>query len=190
MNRENSTDRRILRTRRSIERALLALLSKHPLEKITVEDICDEALVNRGTFYRHYHDKQEVADSLAKRGLAEFEDEAMGAIRNLAAGKPAEDDDRADEALGILIPLKSYIYEGTSVEDHVRQIMEDALSILSQAGMLEQDPATEAWAYTELAFEYSRYCRSVCHPVSVDAYVAAILEAAHIYQKILEPSAR
>jgi hypothetical protein len=56
--------------------------------------------------------------------------------------------------------------------------------------MLEQDPATEAWAYTELAFEYSRYCRSVRHPVSVDAYVAAILEAARIYQKILEPPVR
>lgn len=45
------------RTEKSIITAMVSLLQKKPFEKITVGDICDEALINHSTFYRHFNDK-------------------------------------------------------------------------------------------------------------------------------------
>lgn len=52
------TDPRIIRTRKSIVDALLALMSEREIEKITVKDITETADVNRATFYHHFKDKQ------------------------------------------------------------------------------------------------------------------------------------
>lgn len=53
-----------LRTNRAISAAFLSLLSKKPFEKITVQDILDSTPVSRATFYKHYHDKYEIAEKL------------------------------------------------------------------------------------------------------------------------------
>ena len=45
------------RTEKSIITAMISLLQKKPFEKITVGDICDEALINHSTFYRYFNDK-------------------------------------------------------------------------------------------------------------------------------------
>ncbi|GEO79491.1 TetR family transcriptional regulator [Companilactobacillus mindensis DSM 14500] len=45
------------RTENSIITAMISLLQKKPFEKITVGDICDEALINHSTFYRYFSDK-------------------------------------------------------------------------------------------------------------------------------------
>ncbi|PMD68160.1 TetR/AcrR family transcriptional regulator [Companilactobacillus nuruki] len=45
------------RTEKSIITAMVSLLQKKPFEKITVGDICDEALINHSTFYRYFNDK-------------------------------------------------------------------------------------------------------------------------------------
>lgn len=52
------TDPRIIRTRKSVVDALLALMSEREIEKITVKDITQKADVNRATFYHHFKDKQ------------------------------------------------------------------------------------------------------------------------------------
>ncbi|MGM0524511.1 MAG: TetR/AcrR family transcriptional regulator [Bacillota bacterium] len=52
------TDPRIIRTRKRIVDALLALMSEREIEKITVKDITEKADVNRATFYHHFKDKQ------------------------------------------------------------------------------------------------------------------------------------
>lgn len=48
------TDIRYLRTEKLIFDAFAKLLSEKPYEKITVQDIADEAMINRATFYAHY----------------------------------------------------------------------------------------------------------------------------------------
>ena len=48
--------RRVRMTRKMMKDALLELLEEHPIEKITVKDICDRADVNRSTFYAYYED--------------------------------------------------------------------------------------------------------------------------------------
>jgi len=50
-------DLRIRKTRKLLTLALFDLLEKFPLEKISVIDICDTAMVHRATFYAHFEDK-------------------------------------------------------------------------------------------------------------------------------------
>lgn len=53
-----------IRTDKAIQNALIALLKRKSFEKITVQDILDETPVTRATFYKHYHDKYEVAERM------------------------------------------------------------------------------------------------------------------------------
>src|SRR6201995_1025566 len=50
-------DPRVKRTRELLQQALGKLLETTEFEKISVQDITDEATVNRATFYAHYPDK-------------------------------------------------------------------------------------------------------------------------------------
>ena len=53
-------DLRIAVTKRMIKEALLRLLERKPLDKIKVNELCEESGVNRATFYRHYETLQDV----------------------------------------------------------------------------------------------------------------------------------
>jgi AcrR family transcriptional regulator len=53
-------DRRILRTRKMLWEALIALIEEKDFSEITIQDIADRANVNRVTFYLHYRDKQDL----------------------------------------------------------------------------------------------------------------------------------
>jgi AcrR family transcriptional regulator len=53
-------DRRVIRTRRMLREALIALILEKGYESITVQDITDRADLNRGTLYLHYRDKQDL----------------------------------------------------------------------------------------------------------------------------------
>lgn len=57
-------------TRVVIQDALLGLLEKKPLARITVADIIKAAHVNRSTFYYHYRDKEDVVGAIMKRATA------------------------------------------------------------------------------------------------------------------------
>lgn len=52
------------RTDKAIQAAFVTLLKRKPFEKITVQDILDETPVSRATFYKHYHDKYEIAEKM------------------------------------------------------------------------------------------------------------------------------
>jgi AcrR family transcriptional regulator len=54
------TDRRAVRTRRSLRTALVALILERGWEKVTVSDVCERADVGRSTFYTHYVDKEDL----------------------------------------------------------------------------------------------------------------------------------
>ncbi len=53
-------DLRIIKTEKNIRTALFSLLKSKSLEDITVSELCRKANVNRGTFYLHYGNIQEV----------------------------------------------------------------------------------------------------------------------------------
>jgi AcrR family transcriptional regulator len=58
-------DRRVARTRQTLQQALLALMLKKGYDAISVEEICAEADVGRSTFYAHFTGK----DDLRRTGL-------------------------------------------------------------------------------------------------------------------------
>jgi AcrR family transcriptional regulator len=55
-------DRRIVKTKEAINKAFLELFSVKALEQITINDISEQANVNRGTIYLHYSDKYDLLD--------------------------------------------------------------------------------------------------------------------------------
>ena len=48
------------RTDRLIMTAFIKLLEKHPISKISVTDICEEAMIKRATFYNHFESKEQL----------------------------------------------------------------------------------------------------------------------------------
>ena len=57
---KSTPDRRIQKTRRALQDALLTLIVERRYDKITVQDILDRANVGRSTFYAHYRDKDDL----------------------------------------------------------------------------------------------------------------------------------
>ena len=88
-----NTDPRVLRSRQMLMEALLRLLNRKEFDDISIQEIADEAKLNRATFYLHYPDKNALlqamtaarfSDLVARRGLS-FTD-CDGALRAIALG--------------------------------------------------------------------------------------------------------
>lgn len=60
---ESKTDLRVLKTKKNIYEALLHLMEQHAFEEIKVSEICENAMINRSTFYAHFEDKYALFDS-------------------------------------------------------------------------------------------------------------------------------
>jgi AcrR family transcriptional regulator len=88
-----SIDPRVLRSRQMLMDALLRLLTRKEFDDISIQEIADEATLNRATFYLHYPDKNALLQAMtaarfraliARRGLS-FTD-CDGALRAIALG--------------------------------------------------------------------------------------------------------
>lgn len=55
-----ATDRRVLRTRNLLFRAMVSLMQEMPYDQITVQLILDRADVGRSTFYAHFEGKEDL----------------------------------------------------------------------------------------------------------------------------------
>ncbi len=100
-------DRRIARTRRALQEALIALIVEKGYEAITVQDILDRADVGRSTFYLHFEDKEHLL-AAGFAGLREMLEESLRASP-VAGRSPAE------RALGFTPRLFEHAYEYRSV---------------------------------------------------------------------------
>ena len=72
---KDKTDRRITRSRRALRAALISLMEERGLDGFTVNDLCERADLNRGTFYNHFHDKDDL--------LLTLEDEIMNELARI-----------------------------------------------------------------------------------------------------------
>lgn len=59
-----SSNRRTQMTRQLFRDALIELLQIKPFQKITVKEICEQADLNRTTFYLHYTDQEQLLDEI------------------------------------------------------------------------------------------------------------------------------
>ncbi len=65
-------DRRIQRTRQLMDDALIELILEKGYDKITVQNIVDQANVGRSTFYAHYLDKDDLMEKSVEMMMEEF----------------------------------------------------------------------------------------------------------------------
>jgi AcrR family transcriptional regulator len=88
-----NTDPRVLRSRQMLMESLLRLLTRKEFDDISIQEIADEATLNRATFYLHYPDKNALLqamtgtrfrDLIARRGVS-FTN-CDGALRAIALG--------------------------------------------------------------------------------------------------------
>ncbi|MBQ3611495.1 MAG: TetR family transcriptional regulator [Firmicutes bacterium] len=102
----NNEDLRIIKTRLAIKGAFFDMLAVKSFEKITVSDITDKALINRGTFYSHYKDKYDL--------MEQIENEVLDDIGNFVSLLTEESIDKAfheNQPLPHIIPLLKYTEE-------------------------------------------------------------------------------
>src|SRR5271154_1628999 len=88
-----NTDPRVLRSRQMLMESLVRLLTRKEFDDISIQEIADEATLNRSTFYLHYPDKNALLQAMtgvrfreliARRGLS-FTN-CDGALRAIALG--------------------------------------------------------------------------------------------------------
>lgn len=83
-------DLRVRRTHKLLWEALMAEMSSRPFEQITVRDICEQAMVHRTTFYKHYEDKY----ALLEQGMRQMYDTLLAEV-NTSSAPPSMNDPHA-----------------------------------------------------------------------------------------------
>ncbi len=71
-------DRRVRYTKMVLKESLIKLLSEKDISRITIKEICEEADINRATFYSHYSDQYDL--------LRKVEDELFEQISEHLSG--------------------------------------------------------------------------------------------------------
>lgn len=104
---EKRTDRRVKYSLMVIKDSFVKLLKQKPLSKITIKEICDEADVNRATFYAHFSDQYDL--------LHQIEQELVDGINQYLTG---HDFNKISEApVEILERILEYIKENYELFD-------------------------------------------------------------------------
>lgn len=63
-------DLRVKKSKAAIKKAFLQMRKDIPLEKMRVKTICEKAMINKTTFYKHYNDIYMLNDMLEQEAVA------------------------------------------------------------------------------------------------------------------------
>ena len=84
----NRNESKYFNTARKMDEALIMLLEKKAFEYITIKEICNEAGVNRSTFYLHYQNTSELLAEATKYILHHNEERSEPQVKiNLATAQ-------------------------------------------------------------------------------------------------------
>lgn len=84
---EEKMDLRIRKTYLSLHNAFVELLEEKRFEDLTVNELCDRAMIRRTTFYKHFADKYEYFTFYIREVVATFQDSLAP---DVAAGEAKE----------------------------------------------------------------------------------------------------
>lgn len=73
-------DLRIQKTYMALTSTFFELLEEKRFEDITVNELCDRAMIRRATFYKHFGDKYEFFTFVIREIQAEFDQEIAGSL--------------------------------------------------------------------------------------------------------------
>ncbi len=65
-------DARTRYTLNAVRETFIRLLKENPVNKVTVKKLCEEAGINRATFYRYYEDVYDLYEKFKEELIAEF----------------------------------------------------------------------------------------------------------------------
>lgn len=67
----DNLDNRVRYTKMVLQQSLLKILQHKHIDKITIKELCEEAKVNRGTFYQHYATPNDLLREIEKQFIDE-----------------------------------------------------------------------------------------------------------------------
>lgn len=67
----DNLDNRVRYTKMVLQQALLKTLQKKHIDKVTIKELCEEAKVNRGTFYLHYSTPNDLLMEIEQQFIKE-----------------------------------------------------------------------------------------------------------------------
>ncbi|MDD3224350.1 MAG: TetR/AcrR family transcriptional regulator C-terminal domain-containing protein [Clostridium sp.] len=103
----NKTDRRVKYTKMVIRNSFIKLLKQKPISKITIKEICENADVNRATFYAHYQNQYDLLNKIEARLI----DDINAYLSNY------EFKDNMDIASKMLEKILDYVKENSDIFD-------------------------------------------------------------------------
>ena len=117
----NTVSMKVQQTRDMIAARFMSLIKNKPLKKVSVNDICESALISRSTFYLHFEDKYQLL-----RYCMEAE-----ANRWLAAAKNTPAEDTINCILDNILENKNFYYY-IFMDDSSKEETDILLSILTR----------------------------------------------------------
>jgi AcrR family transcriptional regulator len=167
-------DLRVTKTKRAIEDAFISLLREMPFDKITVQQIASRALINKGTFYRHYHDKYELAQKVCANKLTKLEDDVNSWVEKQTSTNKEDFSTRLMaslisslyEEIGDIYTLSLLSIEDVDIMAGLRQIVTSLLTRYPAPGMEQEEIETISWIATRLVMGYESYYNDVEKPMN------------------------
>ncbi|MEE8717146.1 MAG: TetR/AcrR family transcriptional regulator [Coriobacteriales bacterium] len=184
----NGEDLRVVKTRRNIEETFVRLLTRVPFDQMTVRLIVSEAQVNKGTFYRHYQDKYD----LAERAFERLSDEVRAGVRErvagLAQGAPLADLMRSLSLSQADVMPKVMAFRGVPLQEGSMESRMEALfaeefsrAVEEWGASLPPDEDIPGWAVSNLAMGFLRHCWQSGEQQDPRAYLEAVHRVTKIY---------
>lgn len=102
---QKKTDRRVKYTKMVIRDSFVKLLKQKPISKITIKEICENADINRATFYAHYQNQYDLLNKIE----AELIDDINAYLSNY------EFKDKMDMAFKMLEKILDYVKENSDI---------------------------------------------------------------------------
>ena len=120
---EMKESRKTRYTKTVLKDSLIELMKEKPISKITIKELCENADVNRTTFYAHYEDQYQLLKSI--------EDETFSRAREAIAGFTGKTD--KSDTIRYLEQIFEYVVENGS---HIQVLMSERGGIDFQRNLL------------------------------------------------------
>lgn len=117
-----------LRSKRLIREALITMMREKPFEKISITDIVRTADINRGTFYAHFKDIDEVLVSIKELAASELKEAFKDMSVDVILANPKV---LFDSLTALLLKDPDYYKLIFSVEEFRKSVMDSRFTIVN-----------------------------------------------------------